>query len=370
MPSAARPASGEMASELSHFSGKLAVQQRVLPHYRVAFFDLLASRCRGGLTLFAGEPKQAEAIIPADPPSMARLYPADNRHLLGGPLYLCFQPNIVDWLAETDPQALILEANPRYPSNQGGAAWMRERGRPVLGWGLGTGRARPIWSRFLRLFDALIAYSTQGAQQYVGAGFRPDRVFTAPNAATRPLADHVRKPVSDPPRVLFVGRLQERKRIDLLLRACAAQDPTPDLWIVGDGPARERIEREAQQAFPQAQFLGSQQGPELEITFASADLFVLPGTGGLAVQQAIAHGLPVIVAEADGSQADMVTRENGWLVTAGDLSELTQALNSALGTPEDLPQKGAASHKIATEQVNIDLMVDVFISALGEVSLR
>ena len=42
---------------MTRFPGRLAVQQRVLPSYRAPFFDLLASACDGGMSLFAGRPR-------------------------------------------------------------------------------------------------------------------------------------------------------------------------------------------------------------------------------------------------------------------------------------------------------------------------
>ncbi len=42
---------------MNRFQGRLAVQQRVLPSYRVPFFDLLASACEGGMSLFTGLPR-------------------------------------------------------------------------------------------------------------------------------------------------------------------------------------------------------------------------------------------------------------------------------------------------------------------------
>ena len=45
-----------------NFKGKLALQQRVLPTYRVPFFDLLASHCEGGMSLFAGKARPEEMI--------------------------------------------------------------------------------------------------------------------------------------------------------------------------------------------------------------------------------------------------------------------------------------------------------------------
>ena len=81
--------------------------------------------------------------------------------------------------------------------------------------------------------------------------------------------------------ILFVGRLQARKRIDSLFRACAEMPGTPRLVIVGDGPERQTLEQVAKQVYPSAEFIGAKHGGELKPYFAEADLFVLPGTGGL-----------------------------------------------------------------------------------------
>ena len=82
----------------------------------------------------------------------------------------------------------------------------------------------------------------------------------------------------------------------------------------------------------------------------------------------MAYGLPIIVAEADGSQRDLVGVENGWLVPPGDLDALTGALRNALENRDQLTQMGAASHRIVAERVNIDVMADVFIAAVNQVS--
>jgi glycosyltransferase involved in cell wall biosynthesis len=272
---------------------------------------------------------------------------------------------------------LILEANPRLVSNGRAAAWMRARGRPVIGWGLGApppdGPLAPVrrwWRRrFVSRFDAVIAYGTLGAEQYRALGVPSDRVFVALNAVAPPPPPlPEREPITGrTPRVLFVGRLQPRKRVDLLLLACAVQDPKPELWIVGDGPALVELRRLAAQAFPQAQFAGALHGPALESVFSRADLFVLPGTGGLAVQEAMAHGLAVIAAEGDGTQRDLVRAENGWIIAEDDLPSLTDALRQALADPARLAKMGRASHRIAAEEVNIRTMVASFLSALAAV---
>jgi glycosyltransferase involved in cell wall biosynthesis len=357
---------------MKSFGGRLGLQQRVLPAYRAAFFDHLASRCEGGLEVFAGEPRASESILTTRALSGARLMPARNIHLLAGRFYLCLQPRIADWLSQWDPSALILEANARYPLSRGAIGWMRRRGRPVLGWGLGAPGRSSFRDAFLRRFDALIAYSSQGAAEYQAVGFDADRIFVAPNAVTGPPPPLPRREAdaTGPATILFVGRLQDRKRVDLLLRACARQQSKPVLWIVGDGPARSALEREARRSYPSTQFKGAQQGEALETLYRRADLFVLPGTGGLAVQQAMAHGLPVVVAEGDGSQRDLVKEQNGWLVPPGDLDALAAAIGQALSDPARLREMGATSHRLVAEQVNIEIMTDVFLRALEAVDSR
>ncbi|HEX7975289.1 MAG TPA: glycosyltransferase family 4 protein, partial [Anaerolineales bacterium] len=169
-----------------------------------------------------------------------------------------------------------------------------------------------------------------------------------------------------------------RKRLDHLLRACAALPAAlqPRLWIVGDGPERAALEGLAAEIYPQAEFAGARHGADLEPYFAAADLFVLPGTGGLAVQEAMAHGLPVIVADGDGSQNDLVRppgagrAENGWLAPPDDQNALQEVLQAALSDPRRLRSMGAESYRIVSEEVNLEAMAAAFVEALDQVARK
>ena len=357
------------------YPGRVGLQQRVLPTYRVSFFDRLAEACQGGLSVFAGEPRPEEAILRTDRLEMAHYVSTRNIHILRGSYYLCLQLGLAKWLEDWDPEALILEANPRYLINRLGISWMRNRDRPVLGWGLGAppirgklaGLLRSARRGFLRRFDMLLAYSSLGAEQYRAAGVPSERILVAPNAVSPPPAPLPERPplVDRPARVLFVGRLQARKRVDLLLRACVSQEERIDLWIVGDGPARSELESLASEVFPWANFAGAQHGHALDWFFNSADLFVLPGTGGLAVQEAMGHGLPVIVAEGDGTQNDLVAGGNGWLIPSDNVDALSDTLRGALANPTQLREMGLKSHRLVQERFNVDAMVEVFVRALN-----
>ena len=364
------------------FPGRLAIQQRVLPIYRAPFFDTLAASCEDGMSLFAGEPRFIESIVTTQNLNTAQYTHAKNRHILSGSLYFCYQQNLLHWLENTNPDALILEANPRYLAAFSAIKWMRARKRPVIGWGLGAPQRAGIlagvqqknWMRFLNKFDALIAYSERGAADYVSLGISKESIFVAHNSvALKPKEKMLERPLREKNerlKVLFVGRLQARKRIDNLFHACAAlpENRQPQIWIVGEGPERQHLESIAEDIYPHIRFFGEKYGAELDHIWAEADLFALPGTGGLAVQEAMSHALPVIVAKGDGTQDDLVRAENGWQIPPNDLGALSATLKYALSDIHRLREMGAESWRIVSEEVNVEKMVDVFISALKIVS--
>ncbi len=226
------------------------------------------------------------------------------------------------------------------------------------------------WGSFLKQFDALIAYSQRGADEYAALGFPCEKIFVAHNAVAAPPTStpDARPETVDRSTILFVGRLQARKRVDDLLKACAQLGSKPRLVIVGDGPEREALESLAAEIYPSAEFIGARHGAELKPYFTAADLFVLPGTGGLAVQEAMGYGLPVIVAQGDGTQDDLVRKENGWQIPPDDFEALVATMQEALSDVARLRRMGTESYRIVKEEINIEKMVETFVSALN--SLR
>ncbi len=333
------------------------------------------------MSLFAGTARPSEGVTSADLLRIPYCVRTKNLHLFSGPLYLCYQKGLIDWLTNWNPDALIMESNPRYLATASAVNWMHARGRKVIGWGLGAPppsisphfpgkwgeRQRGVLRlHFLRQFDALIAYSQRGADEYASLGFPREKIFVAHNAVSpAPTFNLQRSTFNIKPCILFVGRLQARKRVDRLLRVCAELESKPRLVIVGDGPERAKLELLAKEVYPSAEFIGTKHGAELTPYFAEADLFVLPGTGGLAVQEAMAHGLPVIVAKGDGTQDDLVRAGNGWQIPPEDYGALVQVTREALSDVSRLRRMGAESLRIVTEEINIEKMVESFVRALN-----
>ena len=380
-----------MNSKSSVFPGRLGIQQRVLPTYRVDFFDLLAQACEDGLCIFAGDVQPQESIPTTSDLKVAEFVESRNYHFrdVQSSCYFLWQGGLINWLENWKPDVLVVEANPRYLSTNKGIQWMHARGKPVIGWGLGAplidtpkspgGRINKdfrsyLRGRMLKRLDGLIAYSHKGAREYKEISFPHQPVYVASNAvAKRPKGSPLERSThfNGRPVVLYVGRIQTRKRIDILLRACSALPEIlqPILWIVGDGPMKENLELLASEIYPKAKFTGRKGGGELASIFQKADLFVLPGTGGLAVQEAMSYALPVIVAEGDGTQGDLVKPENGWLIPPNDEQALRETLILALSNPARLRQMGKCSYQIVQNEVNIEQMVVTFLNAINDSAL-
>lgn len=375
-------------ARVSYLPDRVGLQQRVLPSYRGPFCEALARELPGSLEVFAGRPRAEEGIRDSGPlDSVVRMIPR-NVHLGWGQRYLLWQMGWQFWLRGFDPQLLVVEANPRYVSNHFAARWMRSRCRPVVGWSLGpVGQARgegllaaPL-RRYYAAFDALVVYSQQGIREFERIGIPREKIHHAPNAVQSSTSEVIRSQLASDPSlvdrwreqwglgegltVLFVGRLQARKRVDQLIRACARVQPSPQLLVVGDGPERKALEGLAGKRLSACKFLGDLRGEELGRCFAAADILVLPGTGGLALQEAMLYAKPVAVAQADGSQTDLVKAgKNGWHLPPGDENALIGVLSQASADRERLRAMGAASLKIVREMATLEKMVAGFLSAI------
>ncbi|MHC1781697.1 MAG: glycosyltransferase [Anaerolineaceae bacterium] len=87
----------------------------------------------------------------------------------------------------------------------------------------------------------------------------------------------------------------------------------------------------------------------------------------MAAQQALAHALPILMAEGDGTQSELVQPGNGWMVPPDSQPALTYLLAEALKDPLRLRRMGLESFRIAVEEINLERMVEVFTDSVNRV---
>lgn len=139
--------------------------------------------------------------------------------------------------------------------------------------------------------------------------------------------------------VLFVGRLAEKKGVAYLIEAM--QWIEGKLVIVGDGPLKGELVKQAHQLLPENKvlFMGARSHEELPVIYASADVFAAPSVTakdkdkegfGLVILEAMASGLPVAAFASGGITEIIRHEENGLLAQERDSAELACQINRLL----------------------------------------
>jgi glycosyltransferase involved in cell wall biosynthesis len=160
-----------------------------------------------------------------------------------------------------------------------------------------------------------------------------------------------------------VGRLVPQKAHRQLIEAAPlviAKHPDVRFVVVGDGPLRAGLEREAGDRFL---FTGARDDvPEL---LASFDVFALPSLfEGLcyAVIEAQAAGVPVVATPVGGVRENVVEHETGVLVEVGDAASLAAGINRLLGDPGEARRLAEEARRRVLERYDVRRMVDETIA--------
>lgn len=154
----------------------------------------------------------------------------------------------------------------------------------------------------------------------------------------------------DSPLILTVSRLAPEKNIGLLADIMD-RVPNARLAIVGDGPDREKLER--QFARLAVTFPGYMSGPELAAAYASADAFLYASeteTMGNVILEAMASGLPVVAAAAGGVRSLVRSEQNGFLFAPGCVKEAAIYVRQIVDQPGLRKQLAANALESARKQ--------------------
>jgi colanic acid/amylovoran biosynthesis glycosyltransferase len=164
-----------------------------------------------------------------------------------------------------------------------------------------------------------------------------------------------------------VGRLSAQKGLPLLLEACECLNragETFSLTIIGGGELRSKIEEEISRRCLQdtVKLAGVCSTPEMHQHLQSARAMVLPSFAEglpMTIMEAFAYSRPVITTAIAGIP-ELVDTDCGWVIPAGSVEALVEAMGMALHAPaEELARKGAVG------QERVRRLHDVLLTAAG-----
>lgn len=176
-----------------------------------------------------------------------------------------------------------------------------------------------------------------------------------------------------PIRFLYVGALLDRKYVDSAVKAIACFcNNGYDIYfdIVGDGPEKDKIAAIIQENEIGERIImyGAKYGKELKEFFEKDDVFLLPGTGGLAINEAMAYSMPVISTVGDDTVVDLIDGNGILLNNFGDKDEIEKAIKTFLDLPEaDKRTMSQKSEQIVKERASLNNMANQHVKAIEHV---
>jgi glycogen synthase len=157
------------------------------------------------------------------------------------------------------------------------------------------------------------------------------------------------------PRVLFVGRLAPQKGVRALVAAAGLlKDPRAQVLLVGDGPERPKLEKEAKRlgVGDRLHFVGFLAHDQLPAVMSHADLLVLPSLYeelGTVLLEAMQAGLPVVASKTGGIPDVIEDGVNGLLVPPSEPEALAHAINRLLADRKLARRLSEGAHERAKD---------------------
>jgi len=249
-------------------------------------------------------------------------------------------------------------------------SWARERGLPILASVhtrfetypryYGMAFMEPLLEALLRRFynrcDALVAPSESMAQVLRDQGMNGDislwqrgvdRTIFDPSA--RDMAWRRGLGIADDEVAIgFLGRLVMEKGLDVFadtLTELGDRGLKARVLVIGEGPAQDWFAEHLPQ---DAVFAGFQKGADLGRAVAGMDLLLNPSiteTFGNVTLEAMACGVPIIGADAPGSNSLIVPGQTGWLVEPGNAASFADAVAGYIADPALRAAHGAEGER-------------------------
>jgi glycosyltransferase involved in cell wall biosynthesis len=223
---------------------------------------------------------------------------------------------------------------------------------------------RPSWSRYalqrgrlMRQGQLFLAVSEALREKAIGLGYPAARTRTHYNGVDLDRFQPGKRP-REPGTVLHVGRLVEKKGTADLIAALAGLSGVR-LVVIGEGPMRDQLQRQAGALGVKAQFLGAQPADEVAMWMRRATLLAVPSVTGRdgdaeglpnVLVEGAACGIPAVATRHSGIPEAVEDGETGFLVAEGDRAGLAERIRTLLDSADLRREMGFAARTLAMER--------------------
>lgn len=366
----------------------VTIIQRIVPHYRLEFFELLRRELAGreiALRLVYGQEKHhtlpRSVEVPHDWAHSIR-----NRYLTIGGRTLVWQPcagfaDGSDLVILGHESSLLVNPLILFRGTRAGlrtAFWGHGRNMQSNG---GKRLSESIKSFLAKKVDWWFAYTESGAGEVSSRGFPRERITVVNNSrdtgdlvsALGTLTENdireirAETGISGENPCLFCGRMIPEKRLDFLVRSCLSlreRVPGFEMIFIGDGPERRIIESAAEK-YKWIHYAGARFGRETAPYLAVSRLLLMPGLVGLGIVDSFAAGIPLVTTESPLHSPEIEYLENGvnGVITGPEQEEFVSVVAGLLDTPGHR-ERMAANCRISAERYSLGKMVENFAGGI------
>lgn len=370
---------------------KIAIVQKLIPHYRIDFFKEVCEQSKNQVMVFHsteissdGLAESGEFVFPNQkiPQFNHRyfFYQCIVKKLLSGKFDLIVMgpelrifSNTLVWLLCFFTRSKIVW-------------WTHGFNLHIKNKGLSFVIDRVFKTLMMKYSHNILLYNDYRVDELVAWGIDPEKMIVLNNAinekphqlalrnVTQECIDRIETATrSSKHTLLFIGRLTSPKRADLVIELAGKLiKPLPDLrvFIIGEGKERPNLELQTKKMGLDRNvfFLGAINNPdELSGYMALADFSILPGAVGLSIVHSMICGIPLVTLQDSPHNPEisyLKDNYNGFAATG--LKEMEEWIIEQFYNPMKIQEMKENCLRMIKTDVNLDHMVSQFLKGIDQ----
>jgi glycosyltransferase involved in cell wall biosynthesis len=367
----------------------------MLQPYRISFYDKLAKALENKFDLIiyhgTNQNEDGRPAFSGVVPFKEKGFPLKLIEILSFKIRLNI--GMFKTIKKQSPDIIIIQGITGNLSYRRIVSWAKKKKKKIIIWtsgwepdrskGLLLSFKNMLVTSFFKKADYFLTYSEYGSKYVLSMGIDKSIIETCYNGIeTDDLFKNKKEIVRKSKEIrmeynleghtsfLFVGGLIHEKKVDLLIDSFIELRKKYDkikLIIIGEGPLKQMVKEKLKTNDDLNIIYLGRIIDGVDPYFAASDCFVLPGVGGLALNQAMFWGKTCIVSKADGTEDDLVIEGvTGYRFRENDLGNLVSTMDRRINEKKDkIDVMSENSRQLILNKSNVNNMVSVFSNAIN-----